>query len=180
MFAYSSIENMGIIAIGSALGGIAFYAALLHMLAHSLSKGAVFLTAGNILHNTKTKNIKDIHGLASTDPLNAWLLLLSFLSLSGIPPFPIFMSELMMIKSMLITYPFYAVLFVLLLTIVIAGMGKNVFSMVFGEKMTEYDHRKEHFMAYMPQILFIVCLLVLGIYLPDCLHKVITYAAFSI
>jgi hydrogenase-4 component F len=180
MFAYSSIENMGIIAIGSALGGIAFYAALLHMLAHSLSKGAVFLTAGNILHNTKTKNIKDIHGLAATDPINAWLLLLSFLSLSGIPPFPIFMSELMMIKSMLITHPFYTVMFVLLLTIVIAGMGKNVFSMVFGEKMTEYCHRKEHFMAYLPQILFIVCLLVLGVYLPGCLHKVITYAAFSI
>jgi hydrogenase-4 component F len=180
MFAYSSIENMGIIAIGTALGGLGLYAALLHMMAHSFSKASLFLSSGNLLHNYNTKSINDIHGLIKTDPFNAYLLLFAFLSLIGIPPCPIFISEFMMIKSMLIKSPALTILFVSLLTIVIAGMAKNIFKMLFGEKMITNRETHAHALSFIPQIMFLICLLISGIYLPSIMHKIITYAAFSI
>lgn len=180
MLAYSSIENMGIIAIGTALGGIGLYAAFLHMIAHSLSKGSLFLTAGNILHNYKTKSINEIHGLLKSDPINGYLLLLSFLSIIGIPPFPIFISEFLMIKSLMLNNMFLAISFVLLLTLVIAGMANNVFRMLFGEKMEDVVKKKASFLTYLPQFCFLIILILMGIYLPGIAHQIITYAAFSI
>jgi len=150
------------------------------MMAHSFSKASLFLSSGNLLHNYNTKSINDIHGLIKTDPFNAYLLLFAFLSLIGIPPFPIFISEFMMIKSMLIKSPALTILFVSLLTIVIAGMAKNIFKMLFGEKMITNRETHAHALSFIPQIMFLICLLISGIYLPSIMHKILTYAAFSI
>lgn len=179
MFAYSSIENMGIIAIGLSLGGFAMYAALFHMIAHSLSKGSMFLTAGNILHQTKSKSIFDIQGLLKSDKINAYLFLFSFLSLSGIPPFPIFISELYLIKALFLSHTALSILFVILLTIIIAGMGKNVFSMIFGNPTSEISFKKMPMMAYAPQFIFLVILIIMGIYLPKPLHQLLINASLS-
>ncbi|MCU0821335.1 MAG: hydrogenase [Spirochaetes bacterium] len=79
MLAYSSIENMGIIAIGLGVGGAGLFAAILHLIAHSLTKASLFLTSGNILHNYYTKEIDEVRGMLKYDRTNGWLWMLSFI-----------------------------------------------------------------------------------------------------
>ncbi len=181
MLAYSSVENMGIIAIGTAIGGIGFYAALLHMLAHSLTKTSLFLTAGNMYQLHHTKIINKVTGLLKNYPLNGYLLLLGFLSISGIPPFPIFITEFYIVKGFLQNNQiFYAVSFVFLITFIIAGMGIKIFQMLFKKSSEDKIKVKLPFSAYITQIVFFALLIILGCYMPDFIHKLIVYSSFSL
>lgn len=95
MLAYSSIEHMGIIALGAAVGGsLATAAVLLHILGHGLVKCVAFLSAGHILQTTGTSRIDEIRGLGARQPVLAGCFGLSVLALIGLPPFSIFASEL--------------------------------------------------------------------------------------
>jgi hydrogenase-4 component F len=95
MLAYSSIEHMGLLALGAAAGGpLAIAAVLLHMLGHGLAKGVLFLGAGRILHTTRTSRIDGVAGLAGRVPVLAGCVGLGVLALIGLPPFSMFASEL--------------------------------------------------------------------------------------
>jgi hydrogenase-4 component F len=179
MLAYSSIENMGIIAIGIGIGGGAVYAAVLHLVSHSLTKGSLFLTAGNILHRYKTKRIGDVRGLIRSDRITGWLLLFSFIMIIGMPPSPIFISEFLMVKEMIAKGNIMLlILFLLLLTIIIYGIGNSVFMMLFGKDEAKgiEDHVKASFLTYVPQILFLTILVILGIYIPGIVNELINNA----
>lgn len=181
MLAYSSIENMGIIAIGIGTGGLAFYASILHLILHSFIKSSFFLTSGNIYQLYKTKNINLVIGLLKKDKITGWLWIFSFLCISGIPPFPIFISEFLMIKAMFENnLIIFAVIFILLLTIIMFGLAKVVFKMSFGESMNKEKSKYLNFTAYLPQIIIIILLLVLGVYIPDIINSLIKNAALSL
>lgn len=95
MLAYSSIEHMGLIALGSAIGGpLAMTAVLLHMLGHGLAKAVAFCSAGRILHLAGSPRIAGIQGLAARNPVLAGYFGLAILALLGMPPFALFTSEL--------------------------------------------------------------------------------------
>jgi hydrogenase-4 component F len=95
MLAYSSIEHMGLLALGAAAGGpLAIAAVLLHMLGHGLAKGSLFISAGRVLQLTGTHRIDQVRALASRAPLLAGCLGLGLLALLGFPPFSLFASEL--------------------------------------------------------------------------------------
>jgi hydrogenase-4 component F len=95
MLAYSSIEHMGLLALGAAAGGpLALAAVLLHMLGHGLAKGTLFLSAGQVLQATNTSRIDGVRGLAGRLPLLAGCTGLGVLALIGLPPFSIFASEI--------------------------------------------------------------------------------------
>ena len=95
MLAYSSIEHMGLLALGAAAGSpLAVAAVLLHMLGHGLAKGSLFISAGRLLQLTGTHRIDQVRGLASRAPLLAGCLGLGTLALLGFPPFALFASEL--------------------------------------------------------------------------------------
>ena len=95
MLAYSSIEHMGLLALGAAAGGSAASAAiLLHMLGHGLAKSVLFLGAGRLLQTTGTSRIDQVRGLAGSQPVLAGCLGIGVLALIGLPPFSIFASEL--------------------------------------------------------------------------------------
>jgi hydrogenase-4 component F len=133
MLAYSSIENMGIIAIGTAVGGYAVLGAMIHILAHSLAKASLFLTSGNILHIFGSKEIKDVSGINKKDPVTGWLWITSFLAISGMPPFPSFISEFLIFAAMIKQRMYLQVaLLAVLLTAIIYGMGRIVFKMSLG------------------------------------------------
>ena len=134
ILAYSSVENIGIILIGLAAGGIGHFAAILHIISHSLAKSSLFLTAGNILYRYKTKETGLVSGLLKGDELTGWIWIFSLIAIMGIPPFPLFLSEFFIIKALFQNgqYPL-AVLFFLLLTIILAAMAKNMLKMSFGE-----------------------------------------------
>ena len=100
MFAYSSIEHMGIIAFAFGMGGpLANFAGLLHMTMHSLTKSAIFFAVGHIAQVKGTQKIADIRGLTETHPVLGWGLVLGVVAIAGLPPLGIFMSEFLVVSS---------------------------------------------------------------------------------
>lgn len=179
MLAYSSIENMGLLFIGVSLGGIGIYAALLHSIAHSLSKAALFLTSGNILHLYGSKQIAKVQGLLQKDAKTAWLWILSFLAIAGVPPFPSFLS-----KFLLVTACFQAgkgwlgIPFFLFIVVIIFGMSGTVFRMSFGRPSVSTDAKtKLNIFAYAPQIILLILLLAIGVNLPAPLQHLLQGAS---
>ena len=171
MLAYSSIENMGILAIGTALGGIGVLAAMIHLVGHSLIKASFFLTAGNILERYGTKKVKSITGLIKTDRKTGWLWVLSFVGIAAFPPSVLFISEFLMIKSMFMEGKFIlAGLFFLLLTIVIYGLGKAVIRMTFSKPEEREENVSQNVVfgwnMYLPQVVLLFLAFLIGIYMP--------------
>jgi len=100
MLAYSSIEHMGLLALGAAAGGpLALAAVLLHVLGHGLAKGTLFLSAGHVLHATRTSRIDQVRWLAARGPVLAGCLGFGVLALIGLPPFSIFASEVGIVRA---------------------------------------------------------------------------------
>jgi hydrogenase-4 component F len=178
LLAYSSIENMGIILIGLAAGGIGIFAAMLHLVSHSLTKGSLFLTSGNILHRYKTKDTASIRGIIKGDPVTGWIWVFSLVAITGLPPFPIFISEFYIIKAFFQTGQYYyAVLFFILLTVIMAAIFKNMLGMCFGDDTAADGSEKSGIIEHIPQIVFLIILLICGIALPDIIHSIIQNAA---
>lgn len=179
MLAYSSIENMGIIAIGTAVGGLGIYAALFHMIGHSLIKSSFFLTAGNVLKLFKTKKIHAISGILKVDKTTGWLWILCFIGIAGLPPSPLFISEFLLLKALIIKNHFVIVAVLLvLLTVILFGIAKIVINMSFGDKkeLNLEDKTEMTFSLYFPQITMIIIALVLGVYIPPFLNTLIKNA----
>ena len=181
MLAYSSIENMGILAIGTALGGVGMLAAIIHLIGHSLIKASFFLTSGNVLEIYGTKKIKSVTGLMKTDRKTAWLWVASFLGIVAFPPSVLFISEFLMVKTMFLKGHFImCALFLLLLTIVLYGLGKAVIKMSFSAPTHEVEPVKLSWTMYLPQVVMLILAFVIGIYMPQGLTQAIlaTVAGF--
>lgn len=184
MLAYSSIENMGILAIGLALGGVAYYAVILHLIGHSFAKASFFLTSGNVLELFESKRIKSVSGLISADSKTGWLWVISFLAICAFPTSVLFISEFLIIKAMIIEKHYLlCALFALLLTIILFGIGRVVIKMAFGElsedkaKLIEQNRNKVSVFMYLPQMIMLIIVFVLGVYVPNCLDNIIKLAA---
>ena len=181
MLAYSSIENMGILAIGTALGGVGMLAAVIHLIGHSLIKASFFLTSGNVLEIYGTKKIKSVTGLLKTDKKTGWLWVASFLGIVAFPPSVLFISEFLMVKTMFLNGHFImCALFLLLLTIVLYGLGKAVVKMSFSAPTHEIEPVKLSWTMYLPQVVMLILAFVIGIYMPQGLSQAIiaTVAGF--
>ncbi len=181
MLAYSSIENMGILAIGTALGGVGMLAAIIHLIGHSLIKASFFLTSGNVLEIYGTKKIKSVTGLLKTDKKTGWLWVASFLGIVAFPPSVLFISEFLMVKTMFLNGHFImCALFLLLLTIVLYGLGKAVVKMSFSAPTHEVEPVKLSWTMYLPQVVMLILAFVIGIYMPQGLSQAIiaTVAGF--
>ncbi len=106
MFAYSSIEHMGLITFAFGMGGaVANFAGLLHMTMHSLTKSAIFFAVGHATQKTGTQLMADIRGLIKINPLIGWGLMLGTLAILGMPPFGVFASEFMILTHAMKYYP---------------------------------------------------------------------------
>lgn len=178
MLAYSSVENMGIIAIGIALGSLGTIGALIHVLSHSLIKSSLFLTSGNILHLYNTKEVAEVKDLTHKNKCTAWLWLLGAMLILAIPPSPLFLSEFLIIKQFLLNgQVVLCVITVLLLTIILYGIMSTVLKMDYSKDANkETEPVKLPFNNYLPQIFLIVTAIVLGIYMPNGLFELIKSA----
>lgn len=183
MLAYSSIENMGILAIGTALGGAALYAVILHLIGHSLAKASFFLTSGNVLELYETKRIKSVHALMEADKKTGWLWVFSFLAICAFPTSVLFISEFLMIKTMLVEGHYVlCALFVLLLTIILWGIGKVIINMTFSKlsedkaPVIEKNRKKLCFSMFAPQFIMLLIVFILGVYIPPFLNDIINCA----
>lgn len=173
MLAYSSIENMGIISIGIAAGGVGVFAAMLHLIAHSLIKSSFFMTAGNILHEFKTKEVLCVQGLLETDPRTGWLWVASGVFILGVPPSPIFFTKFLIIKQLFIEKHYaLALIFLFLITVVAYGIIRAVIKMSFSPEILN-EKIKLPIRNYLPQVGLLLIVLVLGFYIPSWLYQMI-------
>ena len=134
MFAYSSIEHMGIIAFAFGIGGpLANFAGLLHMIMHSLTKSAIFFTVGHISQVKGTQKIADIRGLTVTHPMLGWGLVIGVFAIAGLPPFGMFMSEFLVVSSTFARAPWLAIPLVGGLLVAFGALLLRLHGMAFGE-----------------------------------------------
>ena len=132
MLAYSSVEHMGVVALGLAAGGVGYFAAILHIVLHTFAKSALFFQVGHIYQIYHTKNIYHIGNYLKFNRAGAVLLLLGFVCITAMPPSGLFISELMVFKSIFEAHSYVALTAVLvMLTIIIWALGKNFFKMLF-------------------------------------------------
>jgi hydrogenase-4 component F len=174
MLAYSSIENMGIIAFGVGIGGFALYGAILHMIHHSLIKSSLFLSAGNILTGFNTKLVERIGGLIKYFPKTFLSFFAGFVGISGLPPFGIFISELFILIGAFQTgHPISAVLFMFSLLLVLAGAAQIVTDMSFGGNEPETPFGKERWLRIVPPYVLLLTSVVLCVWMPNEMYNTI-------
>jgi hydrogenase-4 component F len=175
LFAYSSIEHMGLMTFAFGMGGpIANFAGLLHMAMHSLTKSAIFFAVGHIVQAKGTQNIEDIRGLSASHPGLAIGLAAGVLAIAGLPPFGVFMSEFLVLTSTFARNPWLALLPALGILIAFGALLWRLQEMIFGEPSEPNHHVSA---SYTPMIVHLAIVLVAGLYLPGPVVAWFTRAA---
>ena len=167
MFAYSSVEHMGIMTFAFGMGGqVAAFAGLLHMTVHSLTKSAIFFTVGHASQKTGTQNMNDIRGLVETNPTIGWGLAIGTFAILGMPPFGVFTSEFMVLTTAMHEHSWATPFLLVALGVAFAAIFGKVQPMVFGETTA---HRLPHPPALIPVFVHLAIVLMLGLYIPPYL-----------
>ena len=164
MFAYSSIEHMGIIVFAFGMGGpLANFAGLLQMTMHSLTKSGIFFTVGHIAQVKGTQRIAEIGGLTETHAWLGWSLVIGVIAIAGLPPFGIFTSEFLVVSSTFARAPFLASVLVFGLLIAFGALLLRLNGLAFGEPRGPTEPVKA---SYVPPLAHFALVLAVGIYLP--------------
>ena len=167
MFAYSSIEHMGIITFAFGMGGpLANFAGLLHMTMHSLTKSAIFFAVGHVAQVKGTQRIADMGGLTETHPVLGWTLILGVVAIAGLPPLGIFTSEFLVVSSTFARAPALALVLVFGMLVGFAALFLRLNSIAFGEARGPSEEAKA---SYVPMFAHLGLVLIAGIYLPPAL-----------
>ncbi|HZX33551.1 MAG TPA: hydrogenase 4 subunit F [Rhodocyclaceae bacterium] len=167
MFAYSSIEHMGLMTFAFGMGGpIANFAGLLHMTVHSLVKSAIFFAVGHAAQKAGTQIMEDIRGLLKVNPTVGWGLMLGALAILGMPPFGVFASEFLILTTAMRDHPWATPFLLLALGVAFAAIFSRVQPMVFGD-----THLKPlaHPPSLVPVFVHLGLGLMLGLYIPPYL-----------
>ena len=169
LFAYSSIEHMGIVTFAFGVGGpIASFAGLLHMTVHSLTKSGIFFAVGHATQKTGTQVIDDIRGLVTISPMIGWGLMLGTLAILGMPPFGVFASEFLILTTAMREQPWATPLLLTALGVAFAAVFSKVQPMVFGETTaTRLPLRP----AMLPVFTHLALVLMLGLWIPPYLAE---------
>ena len=169
LFAYSSIEHMGLITFAFGMGGgVAAFAGLLHMTVHSLTKSAIFFAVGHASQMAGTQIIENIQGLLKRSPTIGWGLMLGSLAILGMPPFGVFTSEFMILTTAIKHHPWAVPFLLTALGVAFATMFHKVQGMVFGEPSVK---PLPHNPALLPVFLHLGLVLVLGLWIPPYLAE---------
>ena len=164
MFAYSSIEHMGITVFAFGMAGpLGNFAGLLQMTMHSLTKSAIFFSVGHVTQVKGTQRIAEMGGLTATHPVLGWGLIAGVAAIAGLPPFGVFTSEFLVVTSTFAREPLLATLFVFGLLISFGALFLRVTSVAFGDPIGPTGPVKA---SYVPMFAHLVLVLIAGIYLP--------------
>jgi len=164
LFAYSSIEHMGLIAFAFGMGGpLANFAGLLHMTMHSLTKSAIFFAVGHISQVKGTQRLSEIRGLTESHPLLGWGLVVGVVAIAGLPPLGIFMSEFLIVSSTFARDPLLAIPLVFGILVALGALMLRLGGMAFGEPTGSKAPVEA---SYLPLFAHLALVLAAGIYLP--------------
>jgi len=167
LFAYSSVEHMGIITFAFGMGGpVANFAALLHMTVHSLTKSAIFFTVGHAAQKAGSQLMDEIRGLITLSPAIGWGLMLGSLAILGLPPFGVFAAEFLILTTAMKQQPWATPILLLALGVAFAAIFGRVQPMVFGDTSAR---RLPHPPALLPVFVHLAIVLMLGLYVPPYL-----------
>ena len=167
MFAYSSIEHMGLATFAFGMGGtLANFAGLLHMTMHSLTKSAIFFAVGHIAQIKGTQKIADIRGLTASHPVLGWGLVMGVVAIAGLPPFGLFTSEFILVSSTFAREPVLAVIVVLGLVVGFGALLLRLHAMAFGAPYGA-DHPTSA--SYLPLFAHLALVLAAGVSLPGAI-----------
>ena len=180
LLAYSSVEHMGLIALGVGLGGLGAFGGLWLAVCHALTKAALFLLAGNLLAAYGSKQTGDVQGAGTLLPRTGPMWLLGFLAITGTPPFGSFFGKFTLLKAGLET-GHYALMagFMALVAAIYVGMAIIVLRMVYGRPSPEVAPRpaREAAWSYLPSAALLGIVLLLGVYVPAPVYDVLRRAA---
>ncbi len=182
LLAYSSVEHMGILALGVGIGGVAVFGALLHAVCHSLTKSMLFLLAGNILTRYHTLSSYDVRGMRWTMPFTGALWTAGFLAIVGSPPFGIFVSEFTILKGIFASGSWLvAVVYLGALAVIFVGMSIPVLRMVQGARPRDMQETlPESGFSVLPPLALGLLVLCLGMYVPEWLSAFLRRGAVLI
>jgi hydrogenase-4 component F len=180
LLAYSSIENMGIIAFGTGVGGIGAYGAMICLIHHSLIKSSLFLSSGNILVAYGSRLIENTGDLVNRMPKTFVAFFAGFAGISGLPPFGVFIGELLIIVGAFRAGHYVGVtLLILSLCVIFAGFANQVMKICFGDSSTTVQIKRNPNMIY-PQYVLLLTSLVLCFWMPESLYQTIIHAVATI
>jgi len=169
LFAYSSIEHMGIITFAFGMGGaLANFAGLLHMTMHSLTKSAIFFAVGHVSQLKGTQKIAEIRGLTASQPLLGWALVIGVVAIAGLPPFGLFMSEFLVVSSTFARAPLLALPLVVGLLVGFGAIMLRLEGLAFGPGEGG-GGGKASGVALLPLFVHLALVFVAGLYLPGAL-----------
>ncbi|HTS53458.1 MAG TPA: hydrogenase 4 subunit F [Burkholderiales bacterium] len=175
MFAYSSIEHMGIITFAFGMGGpLANFAGLLHMTFHSLTKSAIFFSVGHIAQVKGTQKMADIRGLTVSHPVLGWGLVLGVITIVGLPPMGIFMTEFLIITSTFYRQPALAVTLAIGLLVGLGALLLRLNGLAFGDA---HGSNAPAEASFVPMFAHLALVLAAGVYLPPALVSWFQYVA---
>jgi hydrogenase-4 component F len=178
LFSYSSIEHMGLMTFAFGIGGpLATFGALLHMVVHSLTKSAIFITVGHATHIAGTQTMLNIRGLIRTQPFVGWGLLIGTCTIAGLPPFGVFTSEFLLFTATVKSYPWLAPPLVLGLSVAFAGLFRHLQPMVFGPAPIT---QKPVIADMWPVVIHLAFVLWLGISIPTVLAEWLNQATIML
>lgn len=183
MMAYSSVEHMGLVILGLAVGGVGYYAALLHIVLHSLAKPALFFQFGQIYRTYGSKSVYDVGNYFKYNLTGAVVLLLSYFTITAMPPSGMFISEFLIFRAMFESGNLWLLITILLLlTIIIWSFGKNVFKMLFIKPIgfDESKYEKVHYTESLSQYILLILVVYLGLNTPAFLVELLNNAIINL
>ncbi|HEY5492792.1 MAG TPA: proton-conducting transporter membrane subunit, partial [Gemmatimonadaceae bacterium] len=178
LLGYHSVEHVGIVALGLGFGGpVGTYGALLHVVNHGVTKALAFFAAGKAIARYGTRDMRVIRGLVAVAPIGATLLMLAALSLAGVPPFSIFVSELMVLRAGIGHGHWVAIaIFLAMVVVIFAGLLHHVSAMAFGEPTAAASREPESWSPLLGMIVLAAIMILLGLTIPASFDRLLRRA----
>lgn len=179
LLAYSTVEHIGIVGVGIGFGTpLAIYGALMHIFNHAITKSLLFYTAGNITLRYNTKEISKVSGLIKAMPFTGSVFLAGILAVTGVPPFSIFTSKLVILTAGFSSYPVIASILLIMIAIIFFGFLRSGSSMVFGQPTVPQNrHLKISWWSTSAIVLSFIVILVTGVFTPYPFQQLLNSAA---
>ena len=173
LLAYSSIENAGVMALGFGFGGLGISAAILHLIYHSLVKGIMFFSSGNLLLKYNSAKIKNIKGALGIVPFTSILFIAGFLIVTGVPPFGIFLTKMQILSVGIQVNPIITIIALFFMTLIFIGFLKHIISMFFSQKPEDIEVGEGNIWLIIPPLILLVTIIILSFYIPPFLSILI-------
>lgn len=185
MLAYSSVEHMGILSFGAALGGAGLWAAFFHVWNNTLTKGALFLSAGNIRRAAGGRTVEEVRGMSWLTPVSSRMFVVALFAITACPPFGPFFSELGIVRAGLSGDRYGGVaVFLGCLLLAFLGMTRLVFAIVDGRPKPNARRQglpwRETAGVTVPPMLLLAGALLLGVATPSLLVETWTRAVAAL